>query len=102
MAINWKWPGLVWLEHTGENVAIGFSGTVLGAMLASKTQDFAAVDWWHVLNQAGFVSLTFFLTAVVSLKAGRGVGNGTASFNPRVVAGKFTCRHRLGQRGTSS
>jgi hypothetical protein len=100
VAINWKWPGLVWLEHTGENVVIGFAGTVLGAMLASKTQDFGAVDWMHVLNQAGFVALTFFLTAIVSLKAGRGAGNGTASFNPRVVAGSG--RHRLGRRGTSS
>lgn len=98
MAINWKWPGLVWLEHTGENVLIGFAGTILGAMLASKTQDFGGVDWVHVLNQAGFVALTFFLTAVVSLKAGRGVGNGTASFNPRVVAGKLVGRHRRSGR----
>lgn len=55
-------------------------------MLASKTQTFGSIDWAHTLSQAAFVGLTFFLTAVVSLKAGWSKNNGTASLNPNVVA----------------
>lgn len=83
MSINWKWPGFVWLEHTGENVGITFCATLMGAVMATGVQSLSAVNWIHALDVAGYAALIAALAAVVSSRVQQ---NGTASFLPRVVA----------------
>lgn len=79
MTLNWSSPGVVWLEHTGEN-AVGYGcAAALGALpgIANHTS-----NWRDVLLAAGIGALTALLTAGASLRQ----ANGTASFLPRVRA----------------
>jgi hypothetical protein len=79
VTINWRSPGVVFIEHTGENT-IGYAcAAALGALpgIANHTS-----NWRDVLLAAGIGALTAVLTAGASLSQ----GNGTASFLPRVVA----------------
>ena len=86
MAVNWKWPGWVWLENTSEDAVKAFCYVLFGAMMATQVHDMGGVDWPHALSQAAFASLAAIFGAVASLKIGGGASNGTASFLPRVVA----------------
>jgi hypothetical protein len=84
--INWNWPGLVWLEHAGENAvgaaAIG-AGTVLGSGQFHLISD---VPWWAVVSAGAIAGLGSLLKALGSLHFGPGKQNGTASLNPHVVS----------------
>jgi hypothetical protein len=86
MAINWRWPGLVWLENTSEDALKVFAYTMAGAMMAAQVKDMGGVNWAEAFSQAGFCTLAAVFGAVASLKIGPGRSNGTASFLPRVVA----------------
>jgi hypothetical protein len=77
--MNWRSPGVVWLEHTGEN-AFGYACAAALGVLPTVADHKAS--WVDVLAAAGIGALTAFLTAGASLRQ----GNGTASFLPRVVA----------------
>lgn len=83
MVINWQAPGVVWFEHTGENVAITFCATMMGAIMATGIPSLSAVNWGHAFDVAGYAALVALLAAVVSSRTQK---NGTASFLPRVVA----------------
>jgi hypothetical protein len=77
--MNWRSPGVVWLEHTGEN-AFGYAcAAALGVL---PTVESGKASWLDVLVAAGIGALTAFLAAGASLRQ----SNGTASFLPRVVA----------------
>ena len=84
MAINLHAPGWVWLEHTGEEAARAFAYVLFGAMMAAQVHDMGGVNWPHAFSRAGFACLAAIFGSLASLK----VGNGTASFLPRVVAAK--------------
>jgi hypothetical protein len=79
MAVNWKWPGWVWLEHTGENAAISAATMALSLMTPGGEMD---VPWQTLLIMSGKAAIYAALLAVVALRQ----QNGTASFLPRVVA----------------
>jgi hypothetical protein len=77
--INWRAPGLVWVEHTGENI-IGYGCAAgLSALPSVVGHHTTWADW---VVSVGIGALTAALVAGASLKT----GNGTASFLPRVVA----------------
>ena len=86
MAVNWKWPGWVWLESTSEDAAKVFCYTLLGAMMAAGAHDMSGVNWADALSQACFAVLAAIFGSVASRHVGPGTSNGTASFLPRVVA----------------
>ena len=77
--INWQSPGVVWLQHTGENTVGYACAAALGALpgIANHTS-----NWRDVLLAGGIGALTALLTAGASLRQ----ANGTASFLPRVRA----------------
>lgn len=83
MAFNWRTPGIVWLEHAGENAAIAAATAGMSVLTGSATKTLQDVSWAAVLSSAGFAAVYALLLAVMSLRG----GNGTASFLPRVVAG---------------
>ena len=84
MAVDWQWPGFVWLEHTGEESAKAFSYALFGAMMTAKVHDMGAVSWSLAFSQATFALLAAVFGSVAALKITP--YNGTASFLPRVVA----------------
>ena len=71
----------MFVEHTTENAVAAFSATLLGAMGAAAVHTLGAVNSPGALSQAGFAALSIVLYSLTSLR----VGNGTASFLPRVV-----------------
>lgn len=79
MNINWRAPGVVWLEHTGENAAIVAAGAALAVI---SPGDQLHVAWATVAAVAGKAALCAVLASIVALRQ----TNGTASFLPRVVA----------------
>ena len=79
MRFNWHSPGVVWLEHTGEN-AVGYAcAAALGALPGVANH---SSTWRDVLLAGDIGALTALLTAGASLRQ----SNGTASFLPRVRA----------------
>ena len=86
-----RWPGWVFVEHTTENAVAAFSATLLGAMGAAAVHT-SEPELARCASQAGFAALSIVLYSLTSLR----VGNGTASFIPRVVA----ARRRLPRTGT--
>ena len=85
VGFNWHAPGLVWLEHAGENAAIAAATAGMSVLTGSATRTLQDVSWGSVLSSAGYAAIYAVLLAVMSLRAGK--DNGTASFLPRVVAG---------------
>jgi len=71
----------VWFEHTGELLAIGAAAGMVPPVSAAPTWE--AIPWEHVATSGLKGALVAVLVAVMSLK----VHNGTASLNPRVIAG---------------
>lgn len=84
MAFNWRAPGVVWLEHTGENAAVAAATAGMSVLTGSATKTLQDVSWASVLSSAGYAAVYAILLAVMSLRTQR--DNGTASFLPRVVA----------------
>lgn len=79
MPFNWQAPGIVWLEDTAESAvvaaaAVAWSLTTPGAQTHSS--------WAAIALLSAKAALGAVLYAIVTLKR----KNGTASFNPRVVA----------------
>jgi hypothetical protein len=84
--INWRSPGLVWFESTGEESAKAFAYVAFSAMMAAPIHSMGGIDWPYTLSQAGFAALAALFGSIAALK----VPNGTASFLPRVVAAPKT------------
>ena len=82
MKINWKSPGVVWFENTGEESAKAFAYVLFSAMMAAPVHDMSGVPWAYAFSQAGFAAVAAVFGSIAALK----VKNGTASFLPRVVA----------------
>ncbi len=82
--VNWGHPGVVWLQHTGEESAKAFSYCLFGAMMTAQVHDMGGVNWVHALSQATFAALAAIFGGVAALKITP--ANHTASFLPRVVA----------------
>jgi hypothetical protein len=90
MAINWKWPGWIWLQDATLRAvgaaALG-AANVLGV---GKYILLASVPWWAVLGAATISALASFLNSVGTTLVGPGKHNGTASPLRRVVADRGT------------
>ena len=82
MQINWKSPGVVWFENTGEESAKAFSYVLFSAMMAAPVHNMHGVPWAFAFSQAAFAAVAAVFGSIAALK----VKNGTASFLPRVVA----------------
>lgn len=82
MRINWRAPGIVWCEHTGENAAIAAATAAMSVLTGSATKTLQDVSWGSVASSAGYAALYAVLLAIMSLSR----QNGTASFLPRVTA----------------
>ena len=82
MHINWNWPGWTWLLHTAEIAGVAFAASLYAAWQASPSPDFLSIPWAQALSHGAYVAIGVVLYAIASLV----VGNGTASFNPHVVA----------------
>lgn len=102
MAINWKWPGWIWLEHAGEN-ALGAAALGAGAVIYGRHYlHLADVPWSAMLTVAVICALASLLKAVGTVFVGRGENNGTASWNPRVIAATQTTSARTSDIETKS
>jgi hypothetical protein len=82
VAFNWRNPGVVWFEHTGENAAIAAATAGMSVLTGSATKTLQDVSWASVLSSAGYAAIYAVLLAVMALRQ----NNGTASFLPRVMA----------------
>lgn len=82
MAFNWRAPGIIWFEHTGENATIAAATAAMSVLTGSATKTLQDVSWGSVLSSAGYAAIYAVLLAVMALRR----DNGTASFLPRVVA----------------
>lgn len=82
MSFNWRAPGIVWAQHTGENAAIAAATAAMSVLTGSATKTLLDVSWMSVLSSAGYAALYAVLLAVMSLPR----QNGTASFLPKVEA----------------
>lgn len=81
MTINWN-PGLVWLEHTGENAISDAAIAATAVLGAASTTGLTGVNWGSVGSVAGYAALLAVLRSLAALR----VSNGTDSFLPKVVA----------------
>jgi hypothetical protein len=73
--------------ESAEEMAAGFAGAGAVSQLAPHASDlFTNVPWASVASGAGIGAVLGVLTALASLKVGPGKDNGTASFNPKIVA----------------
>jgi hypothetical protein len=81
--MNWvKWPGWVWLSHTGENAVSAAAIAAMSVLTAEQVNSLRDVGWTTLLSVAGYAALLAVLRAMGTLK----VSGGTDSFLPRVVA----------------
>lgn len=81
-SLNLNWPGWTWLAHTGENAAVAFCATLAAAFAGQGVTGISGINWPDALDIAAYAALGVILAAVIALR----VKNGTASFNPNVVA----------------
>lgn len=81
--MNWlKWPGWVWLSHTGENAVSAAAIAAMSVLTAEQANTLHDIGWTSLLSVAGYAALLAVLRAIGTLK----VSGSTDSFLPQVVA----------------
>lgn len=75
-------PELTFIEHAAENAVGAAAAAALTVFTSGAFHLVADVPWYAVASAAAIGGVASLLKSLVSL----GVPNGTASFNPNVVA----------------